>query len=190
MKNFSLIKSIVCIPVVFIVLVYASYAKELDGVSMPDTTSLGGKVLVLNGMGTRKATIFSVKVYVMGLYLEERTGDGDAILNSEGTKMIIMHFVRDVGRGKLAEGWQEGFEKNYPGFASIQKEIEMFKKSMRDIKKGESIILSFSDNSIAVQFDDETRTSLEGKNFQRALLSVWLGPVPPNADLKNGLLGQ
>jgi hypothetical protein len=189
-KYFSLLRCLICIHVVFVILVSASYAKELDGVSMPDTTSLGGKELVLNGMGTRKATIFSVKVYVMGLYLEKRAGDADAIINSDGTKMIIMHFVRDVGMDKLVEGWQEGFEKNYPGIASIQKEIGAFKKSMRDIENGKSIILLFTDDIVTVRFDDEIRTSIQGKSFQQALLSVWLGPAPPNADLKKGILGQ
>ncbi len=37
-------------------------AKELAGVNMPDTVSIGGKTLKLNGLGLRKKAIF--KVYV------------------------------------------------------------------------------------------------------------------------------
>ena len=190
MKNSCLYRRIVFIAVVFIVLIHSAYAKDLDGIAMPDSMSVGGKELVLNGMGTRKATIFSVKVYVMGLYLEQRSGDADAIVGSDGTKMIVMKFVRDVGAGKLIKGWQEGFEKNYPEVSAIQKEIEEFKGSMSDIKKGQSIILIFVKNGVEVRFDDVMRTSIEGKSFQQALLSVWLGPNPPNPDLKKGVLGE
>ena len=43
-------------------------ARELAGVSLPDTLSAGDKALKLNGLGLRKKAIF--KVYVGGLYLE------------------------------------------------------------------------------------------------------------------------
>jgi hypothetical protein len=35
----------------------------------------------------------------------------------------------------------------------------------------------------------ETRT-IVGSNFAEMLFSVWLGPKPPNAALKKGILGQ
>jgi hypothetical protein len=180
----------VCITVVIVLLMHSAYAKDLDGVEMPDKLSVGGKELVLNGMGTRKATIFSVKVYVMGLYLEQRSGNADAIVGSDGTKMIVMKLVRDVGADKLIKGWQEGFEKNYPEISAIKKEIEEFKGSMSDMKKGQSINLAFIKNGVEVLYDDVKRTLIEGKRFQQALLSVWLGPEPPNPDLKKGILGE
>ena len=55
----------------------------LDGITMPDTATVGGKDLQLNGLGTRKATFLKVKVYVMGLYLEKKSQDGQAIAASE-----------------------------------------------------------------------------------------------------------
>jgi len=53
----------------FSLFVSITQAADLDGVTLPDTMQLDGSELVLNGMGTRKATMFKVKVYVMGLYL-------------------------------------------------------------------------------------------------------------------------
>lgn len=50
-----------------------SFAASLDHVSMPDTLLLESKELVLNGLGTRQATVFKVNVYVVGLYLEHRS---------------------------------------------------------------------------------------------------------------------
>jgi hypothetical protein len=39
-------------------------------------------------------------------------------------------------------------------------------------------------------FDGSMRRRIEGEEFQRALLSVWLGPAPPNAELKKGIVGR
>jgi hypothetical protein len=166
-----------------------SHAAERGGVEMPEMVSLEGTDLVLNGMGLRKATILGIKVYAMGLYLEEKSKDAEAIINSPGTKKIVMHFVRDVGADKLIKAWQEGFEKNFPDVAGVQKELDAFKESMIDVKDGESIILDFVGERVNVSYDDAERVSIEGESFQRALLSVWLGPKPPNKSLKRGVLG-
>ena len=33
------------------------------------------------------------------------------------------------------------------------------------------------------------RGTIEGDDFSRALMSIWLGAAPPNPELKSGLLG-
>ena len=48
-------------------------AKEVAGVSLPETTTVDGKTLKLNGAGLRKKVVF--KVYVAGLYLETPSKD-------------------------------------------------------------------------------------------------------------------
>jgi hypothetical protein len=45
-------------------------AGTLADVTLPDTVQVGGRTLVLNGLGLRKK--FVVKVYVAGLYLEQK----------------------------------------------------------------------------------------------------------------------
>ncbi|MEE9269487.1 MAG: chalcone isomerase family protein [Candidatus Krumholzibacteria bacterium] len=182
-------KRVVCFLVAMALLPELSYAAERGGVEMPETVSLDGTDLVLNGMGLRKATFLGIKVYAMGLYLEETSQDAEAIINSTGTKKIVMHFVRDVGADKLKKAWQEGFEKNFPDAAGVQEELNAFKESMSDVKDGESIILDFVGERVNVSYDDTEKVSIEGEGFQRALLSVWLGPKPPNKSLKKGILG-
>ena len=86
-------------------------AKELAGVTMPDTLSVGGKTLKLNGLGLRKKAI--VKVYVGGLYLETPSKDAaaDGKVNLE-----VFHreeWLRAFGDG-LRVGGVMGF---FPGMA-------------------------------------------------------------------------
>ncbi len=62
-----------------------------------DAAGLGtggeGKTLVLNGLGLR--TKFVVKVYVAGLYLEQKSSDANAILKADAPKRLVMQFMRD-----------------------------------------------------------------------------------------------
>ncbi len=165
------------------------HAATLGGVDMPDQTTVNGKTLVLNGLGMRTATFLKVKVYVIGLYLERKSSDAKAIIESNQAKRIDMHFVHDVTATKLRDGWSEAFESNYQDVASIKGEISKFNASMRDVKSGDTIVLDFSGDTVDVLVNATKIDSIKGNAFQQAALSIWLGPKPPNKDLKVGILG-
>jgi hypothetical protein len=167
-----------------------SHAATLAGVSLPDQATVGGKTLVLNGMGLRTATMLRVKVYVIGLYLENKSSDPRTIVASDGNKRITMHFLHDVSAEKLRSGWTDGFEDNSGDLAGIQHEIAKFNASMRDVKKGHSIVLDFAGDTVDVLVNGTRIDSVSGEAFQQALLAIWLGPEPPNDALKQGILGQ
>jgi hypothetical protein len=141
-------------------------------------------------MGLRLATLLKIKVYVLGFYLEQPSSDAQAILESDQRKRIVMHFLRDVGAEDLRGGWQEGFEKNAPDLKSISAQIDHFNTSMRDVKKGEEMVVDFGNNQVRVSVRDEEVALIEGKDFERATLAIWLGPKPPNKELKAGMLGE
>lgn len=179
--------------IVFILLALALApltAATVDGVTLSDSVELNGANLVLNGMGTRKATMFKVKVYVMGLYLVEKREGAKAIIQSESPKRIVMQFVRDVSAKKIRDGWQKGIEKNSPDAAALQAKIDQFNDAMGDMGKGGSIKLDFVDGQVDVMINDVKKTSIGGADFQRAILSIWLGPHPPNEALRAGILGK
>lgn len=77
-------------------------AAGLAGVELPDTETVNGKRLVLNGMGLREATVLRVKAYVGGLYLEKSTSDPDTVINSRQCKRVTMVFLRDIDGARLA----------------------------------------------------------------------------------------
>ncbi|UCG77329.1 MAG: chalcone isomerase family protein [Nitrospirota bacterium] len=178
--------------ILFIILSITSMSEAVKrgGVEMPDTLNIDGRSLVLNGVGIREATAFKVKVYVMGLYLETKDNDPGSIIASTGSKRILMTFSRNVGEGKLNNGWEDGFTKNFREHQSIRKEIDIFKSAMRSIKKGESIVIDILGSDTYVRINEEERAVINGEMFQRALLSIWLGPYPPNEGLKEGILGR
>jgi hypothetical protein len=170
--------------------VSSAHGASLAGVSFPDQATVEGKAVVLNGLGLRTATMLKVMVYVIGLYLESRSGDPQAIIASGGNKRIAMHFVHDVSADKLRGGWSEGFEDNTGDVAGIKDEIAKFNASMRDVKKGDSIVLDLAGDNVDVLINDTRIDSVAGKAFQQAVLAIWLGPKPPNDALKQGILGR
>jgi hypothetical protein len=162
----------------------------LDGITMPETAKVGDTALVLNGMGTRKATFLKVKVYVMGLYLEEKSQDGPAIAASEQAKRIVMHFVRAVSESDLQDAWQEGFEKNTANLDAISEEAHQFHEMQASMDAGEQVVLDFLDETVTVTVEGEVKGTITSREFQKVLLLIWLGSEPPNQDLKEGVLGM
>jgi hypothetical protein len=178
---------------VALLLSVSASAAELYGVTMPDTLTLDGKSLALNGLGARKATVFKVKVYVAGLYVEAKSGDGAAILNSPGPKRLDMKFVRDVDAADISKAWSEGLSKkeNCGGdCAPFQAKLGLLNASMSDIKKGDTMSFTFRASGVIPEVKGEAKAEIPGADFAKALLSIWLGASPPNSELKKGLLGE
>ena len=167
------------------------YAGELGGVTMPETLGVEGKALKLNGMGLREATIFHVKVYAGGLYLETLTHNSDEILKSPQLKRVQMQFLRDVDSLKIRETWQENMERNCGSKceslkSQIAKLLTFFDK---DVKKGDTMTFTFLPGKTEVHVGPELKGSIEGTDFATVALMSWIGPNPPNSSLKEGLLG-
>jgi len=165
-------------------------AAELAGVKMPDRVVVSGKPLLLNGMGIRKATFLRVKVYVAGLYLETKSTDAAKILASTQIERLSLHFVHDASRSQVSDAWKEGFEKNGEKLAPLRERLEKLQGFMTDFRPGDTLEFTcFPGSGVEVAVKGQVRGTLPGDDFTRALLSIWLGPEPPNEDLKTGLLG-
>jgi hypothetical protein len=165
-------------------------AGTLDGVTMPDTQEVAGKTLRLNGMGTRLATIFSVKVYVLGLYVETPSRDADAIVAAEERKRLQMHFVRDVEAGKLHEAFSEAFRKN-DALPRLRTELDTLNAYIAPMKTGDTVVLTYvPGEGTEVVIKGQRKGLIAGADFARTLWSVWLGAFPPNPEIKLGILGK
>lgn len=82
-------------------------AAECAGVTLPERD----EALVLNGMALRE-WMWTVDVYVAGLYLESRSSDYVDILNSNRSRKAVAVLARDVGSGKICGDWRSSFEEN------------------------------------------------------------------------------
>jgi hypothetical protein len=171
------------------VLALSAQSATLADVTMPDSMVTAGKHLVLNGIGVRLATVLKVKVYVVGLYLEKRNHVPDQIIASTETKHATMQFVRDVEVAKLREGWQGGFEKNAKDLTSVKDNVDRLLAVLDDMKTGDRIEFDFVGSRMEMRVKGMSKLTVDSQAFQQAILSLWMGPQPPNPEIKSGVLG-
>ena len=164
-------------------------AASLAGVTLPDTVNVGNTRLLLNGLGLR--TKFMVKVYVAGLYLVQKSSDADAIVKADETKRIVMHFLHAVSKNQMADAFQESFRDNAPAASQQMKaEIDRLTSALEPLKEQDEMVFTYVPGAgTTVTIKGQEKVTIAGAPFAQMLFSVWLGPKPPNAGLKKGLLG-
>jgi hypothetical protein len=168
-------------------------AMELAGVTMPDTVTVNGSTLKLNGMGVRTKTFLKVKVYVAGLYLPTPSHDAAAIIAAEEPKQVVMHFLyKEVEKDKLTEAWREGFEKNSSAvLPALQARLDQFCALWPDMKSGERAVITYLPGTgTTLELNGKEVGVIPGGDFASALFAVWLGDKPADAGLKVGMLGR
>jgi hypothetical protein len=58
------------------------------------------------------------------------------------------------------------------------------------MKEGEVLAFDFSGDKVTVSSSGKPTGTIEGTEFRRAMMSVWLGKKPPNKEVKAGVLGM
>jgi hypothetical protein len=166
-------------------------AAECADVSFSEQDSVDGSALQLNGLGLRLATMLKVKVYVAALYVADPSRDAGKILDAATPKRLVLHFVRGVDAGELNDAWKEGFENNAKDqVAALQPRIDRLEGWMADMESGQRLTFTSKPGSgVEIDVNGRVAGTIEGDDFARAFLSIWLGAHPPNPGLRDGLLG-
>jgi hypothetical protein len=164
-------------------------AKEVAGVTLPDTVTAEGKALKLNGAGLRKKAIF--KVYVGGLYLENPSKDAAGVVSSDQIKRMQLSVLRSLSTKQITEAIEEGFEKNSKAqMGALKARLDRFAGMIPDAEKGDELAFTYvPGKGTVVSAKGAEKGVIEGKDFADALFSVWLGANPVQEDLKKALLG-
>jgi len=166
-----------------------AHAAELAGVSMPDSATVGGKSLVLNGMGLREK--YFIDVYVGGLYMPSKSSDAGGIIAQDVPKRIVMHFVySEVGKAKLTGAFDEGFA-SVKAQSSQADGLSKLNAMMQTVQKGDKIVFDYVPGTgTTVMVKGVKKGTIPGVEFMKALWGVYLGPSPPTGALKRGMLGR
>jgi hypothetical protein len=168
----------------------AALAVQVSGVDVPDTASVDGKTLKLNGAGLRKKAIF--KVYVAGLYVETPARDAAALLSSNQIKSMHLRMMRSLKGKQIGESIEEGFARNSKAQQDKLKDrLAKFTAMIPDVEEGDDIVMTWvPDHGTKVTVRGTDRGTIEGRDFADALFAVWLGPDPVQDDLKKALVGS
>ncbi|HKJ13826.1 MAG: chalcone isomerase family protein [Desulfobulbaceae bacterium] len=178
--------------VVLIFGVQSVAAREIAGVAVPESVTLKNKALVLNGAGIRKKLF--MKIYVCALYLTAKRTAASEILADPEAKRIVMSFLyKEVGVERQVEGWNKGFRDNNSGeeLKGLQDRINLFNSLFTTVRKGDVIRFDYMpEEGTQVWINDTLNGIVPGEDFFAALLKIWLGPKPAEANLKDALLGN
>lgn len=157
------------------------------------TQTAGGKKLVLNGTGTRQATIFNIDVYAAGLYLETVSHDAAAVLASPQIKKLDMRFLRDVPADKMREGWMDAIARICEPATCVSLKAAMERLNAlitKDLAQGDVLGILFTREAVELSLNGAPLGRVVDSGFAQAMPAIWLGANPPNASLKSGLLGN
>lgn len=167
---------------------------DVNGVKLEDTAEVHGSKLQLNGAGTRYKVIF--KVYVAGLYLARKAGTPDEVITQPGPKRLSVTMLRTIDSRELGKLLTRGMEDNM-GKAAMSKLIpglirmgEIF-AAQKPLVAGDQFMIEWVPGSGTVI---TVKGVVQGEPFKqpeffKALMMIWLGPVPADIKLKDALLG-
>jgi len=171
-------------------------AGELEGVELEDRVEVDGQPLELNGMALRTRLYF--KVYVAGLYLPQKVTSAQSAIEGHGAKRIVLVMMRDATADQFCDSIEGGMVNN-----SSEAEVELVRpqtealfakiRAVGTARTGMRIVLDYSPSAAATTlFIDGIAQGapMQGADFFRALLRIWLGERPAQPDLKRMLLRQ
>lgn len=170
-----------------------SVAREIEGIQVLETVTLTGTRtrLVLNGAGVRAK--FLTKLYVCALYLPQFANNPDVVLQTTKPKRVAMYILEsETIREKLTEDWQKGFRNNHtePEFNAFKPQLAQFGSLFDKVVKGDLVLLDYQPQSgTSVYINGQLKGNMPGKEFNQALLKIWLGKDPLDDGLKEALLG-
>lgn len=179
-------------------LVCSVQAREIADVQIDETAVVPGVAIPLSLNGAAIRTKLFFKVYVAALYVSEKSNNADVLLANTAGKRMMMHMLySEVEKEKMVKAWQEGFEKNLNAseYAAIKPRLERFNNMFSTLRKNDVALIDFVPGvgtRVTLRGEgghDEEKGVIEGGDFYRALLSVWIGAAPATDDMKAGLLG-
>lgn len=165
-------------------------AAEVGGVKIDDKARVADTELSLTGAGLRRRVFF--QVYAIGLYVQDRKADP---ISQPGPKRVQIHMLRDVSAATFTEALADGIKANHSeaeakALEPRVKQLGSTIAEMKEAKQGMTIALDWNGKATQLVIDGKPAgPPIEGEDFYRALLRIWLGDKPVQDDLKRSLLG-
>lgn len=168
-------------------------ARDLDGVNIPDSLTLAGEKapVVLNGAGYRKK--FFIKVYIGALYLAQPASQAKAVLGAGTPRVMRMHFLRDIGQDQFATAWIDGIVPNHTPdeMKRLRARIDQLGALVGSVRVNDVLRIEMRpQGETELWLNDKLRGSIQGVDFQNAVLTAWIGEKPADANLKRAVLGS
>jgi hypothetical protein len=167
---------------------------DVEGVKFDPTVQVGGQPLQLNGAGVRTRLMF--KVYAAGLYVPQKSNSAAALLGQKGPRRVAIGMLRNVDADTFVGALNDGLKANLSAeqLAGFKPQIDALNanfKAVGEAKKGDQINFEFTPEAgTRIIVNGQPRgAAIPGEAFFEAVLRIWIGDKPVDADLKKGMLG-
>jgi hypothetical protein len=168
---------------------------DVGGAKLETTAQLGNARLQLNGSGVRYKAVF--KVYAAGLYLTNKATTTEAVLASNGPRRMHIVMLREIDANELGKLFTKSMEQNtsreefskvIPGVIKMSDIFSQRKK----LAAGEYFSIDYMPGvgTSIVVMGKPAADPIKEPEFFNALMKIWLGKNPADAQLKEALLGK
>ncbi len=168
-------------------------AARLEGQRFDDTAVVADRTLRLNGLGLRG--VAWIKAFVAGLYLAAPTQDAVQAMAMPGPKRLRMKIMLEAPAKELSKALNRGVKKNEPERVQAQmaERLASFTQvvdGMGTLRVGDVIDLDWlPGKGMQLRLNERPVGGLvEGEDFYRTILKIYIGDRPVDPKMKQGLL--
>ncbi|MDY6830562.1 MAG: chalcone isomerase family protein [Thermodesulfobacteriota bacterium] len=194
-----MVKRLLMVSLVVLCMASVAGAVTVGKATLPDSITVAGENLVLNGAGIRekKVVLVTVDIYAAGLYLKSKTTDAQAIIDADETMALKIQIISSlITSERFVEAVVVGFEEATGGnTAPIQKEIDMFLSVFAEEIKPDDVFdiqyVKGVGTKVYKNGKAEPEVVVAGLPIKKALFGIWLAPRTEKAmqNLGRDLLG-
>ena len=167
---------------------------DVAGVKFEVSPQVAGTKLQLNGAGVRYKAVF--KVYAAALYLNAKATTPEAVLAATGPKRIQIVMLREIDGNELGKLFTRGMQDNAPreefskSIAGTMKMSDIF-SARKKLLTGESFSIDWlpGTGTVIMVNGKPAAEPIKEPEFYSAMIKIWLGKSPADAQLKDALLG-
>jgi len=167
---------------------------QIEGQTFQGEFLLAGQALQCNGVGLRAVAWF--KGYAAALYLRDRARTTAQVLAMPGAKRLQMRMLVDVDTEEFVKAFHKGVARNAPVAWQPALEARMARfdellHAIGKVKRRDVIDLDWlPGRGMQLGLNGQLRGEpIPGDDFYAALLLIFIGDKPVDAELKIGLLG-
>jgi len=173
-----------------------AWALQYEGFDVPESVTLSGVPLVLNGVGMRAVAV--LKGYSAALYLSGKSQQPSEVLANTGPKRVQIRMLLQisVGAEEFVKAINKGVQRNCGeaerlAVADRVAQLNANLRSVGKVSRKDLINLDYlPDKGLVLSVNGKViGEPLPGADLYGAILKVFLGEQPVDKKLKAGMLG-
>ena len=166
---------------------------DVEGFKFPDTASVNGANLVLNGAAV--SSILSTKSTAVAFYLPKKQNTMEAAVAEKGAKRIQFYMLRDVSARDLSNAMLDRIRQNAAEdfAANIMQtaQLGVVFGNRAKVFKGDLMVIDYDPATQSTQFNlngQKIGDTIKGEAFFPMMMKVWIGPKV-RGSTRDALLG-